>query len=119
MKALTTKKIRQHKLSTEGRPLQMLTCYDFQNAKMLNETDLDLVLVGDSLGNVILGYDTTIEVTLEDMITFGSAVKRGAQNKFVVVDLPFGTYTYLEQAIESAITLFRKTKKENQSKYQV
>ena len=90
----------------------MLTCYDYQNAKMLNETELDMILVGDSLGNVILGYDTTIEVTLEDMITFGSAVKRGAPDKFVVVDLPFGTYSYFEQALESAIKLFRKTNAE-------
>lgn len=90
----------------------MLTCYDYQSACMLNETDIDLLLVGDSLGNVILGYDTTIEVTLNDMITFGAAVKRGAQEKFVVVDLPFGTYSHLHQAIDSATKLFRETKAE-------
>jgi 3-methyl-2-oxobutanoate hydroxymethyltransferase len=109
MKAKTTKYFRTHKLKNSGRTLHMLTCYDYQNAKMLNETELDMILVGDSLGNIILGYETTIEVTLEDMITFGSAVKRGAPDKFVVVDLPFGTYTYFEQALDSAIKLFRKT----------
>ena len=57
----------------------MLTCYDYQTALMLNETELDLILVGDSLGNVVLGYETTVEVTLSDMITFGAAVKRGAR----------------------------------------
>ncbi len=110
MKAKTTKDFRNHKLAKKGRPLHMLTCYDYQNAKLLNETELDFILVGDSVGNVILGYETTIEVTLENMITFGSAVKRGASQKFVIVDLPFGTYNYLEQALDSATELFRKTK---------
>lgn len=90
----------------------MLTCYDFQTAKLLNETDLDLILVGDSLGNVILGYETTIEVTLQDMITFGSAVKRGAPNKFVIVDMPFGSYRSIEQGTDNAVKLFQSTKAE-------
>ncbi|MBT7611184.1 MAG: 3-methyl-2-oxobutanoate hydroxymethyltransferase [Bacteriovoracaceae bacterium] len=109
MKAQTTKYFRNYKLKNTGRSLHMLTCYDYQTARVLNETELDLILVGDSLGNVILGYETTIDVTLEDMIVFGAAVKRGAPDKFIVVDLPFGTYTYFEQALESAIKLFRKT----------
>ncbi len=110
MTKLTTRKIRAHKISKGLRPLQMLTCYDFQTAKLLNETQLDLILVGDSVGNVVLGYETTVEVTLEEMKVFGSAVKRGAIDKFVVVDLPFGTYTTVEQGLESAISLFQSTK---------
>ena len=106
MKALTLRDIRQSK----HKKLQMLTCYDFQTAQMLNETDLDMILVGDSVGNVILGYETTVDVTLEDMIVFGSAVRRGAPDKFLVVDMPFGTYGTLASGVKNAVTLFQKTR---------
>lgn len=88
----------------------MLTAYDFQTAQLLNNTDLDLILVGDSVGNVILGYETTVEVSLTEMIIFGSAVKRGAPDKFVVVDMPFGTYSSLDAGLKNSIELFQKTK---------
>ena len=113
MKKLNTRLIRKNKIKKGFKPLSMLTCYDFQTAGMLNETDLDLILVGDSVGNVVLGYETTVEVTLNDMITFGSAVKRGAKNKFVVVDLPFGTYGTLEDGVKNAMKLFQETKAES------
>ena len=74
---------------------------------MLNETELDMILVGDSLGNVILGYETTIQVTLDEMTIFSSAVKRGARSKFVVGDLPFGTYSTIKEGIGSAAHLFQ------------
>jgi 3-methyl-2-oxobutanoate hydroxymethyltransferase len=106
---LNTRTIRKAK---NTKSLNMLTAYDYQTAQLLNETELDLILVGDSLGNVILGYETTVEVTLEDMITFSSAVKRGAPNKFVVADLPFGTYATLQDGISNAIKLFQKSKVE-------
>lgn len=109
---LNTRKIKKRKLHLGKKPLSMLTCYDFQTASLMDETELDLILVGDSVGNVILGYDTTVEVTLNDMITFGSAVKRGAPNTFTVVDLPFGTYANLESGLKNAIELFQKTKAE-------
>jgi len=67
---LNTRQIRSWKKSSKGKALQMLTCYDFQTAQLLNETSLDLILVGDSLGNVILGYDTTISVSIETMSLF-------------------------------------------------
>ena len=89
--------------------MQMLTCYDYQSAQMLSQTDLDLILVGDSAGNVVLGYDETVQVSLDEMITFCGAVKRGAPNKFVVGDLPFGTYATLESALTNAIRMFQKT----------
>ncbi len=111
-KAHTTRTLRSFKRVTKNDSLQMLTCYDYQTALVLDETELDLILVGDSLGNVVLGYETTVEVTLNDMITFGSAVKRGAKNKFVVVDLPFGTYTHFDKGLEAAVELFQKTKAE-------
>ena len=112
MKKLNTRKIRDHKLAKNKRSLQMLTCYDFQTAGLLDQSELDLILVGDSVGNVILGYETTVEVSLEEMVIFCSAVKRGAPNKFVVGDLPFGSYATLEKGIDSAIQLFQKSKVE-------
>lgn len=108
MKKLNIRDIKKMKELNKSK-LQMLTCYDYQTASMLNETPLDLILVGDSLGNVILGHETTIEVTLNEMEIFGRAVKRGAQQKFVIVDLPFGTYSTLSQGIKSATYLFQKT----------
>lgn len=106
---LDTRKIRSHKLSSDKKPLQMLTCYDYQTAQLLNDTELDLILVGDSVGNVILGYDHTIQVTLETMILFSKAVKKGAPDKFVVADLPFGTYGTLKSGIQSAVRLFQES----------
>lgn len=110
MDILNTRKIKKRKLHQGKKPISMLTAYDYQTAQMLAQTDLDMLLVGDSVGNVVLGYDTTIEVTVEDMITFGAAVKRGAPNKFVVVDLPFGSYATVEKGLENSIALFQKTK---------
>jgi 3-methyl-2-oxobutanoate hydroxymethyltransferase len=109
MKKLNTRKIRSFKKSLEKRSLSMLTCYDFQTAKMLQETTLDMILVGDSLGNVILGYDTTVKVSITEMEIFSSAVKRGAENKFVIADLPFGTYNTLEDGLKNATSLFQKS----------
>ena len=106
---LNTRSIRKFKKQNGERTLHMLTCYDYQTACLLNETALDLILVGDSVGNVILGYDTTVAVTLEEMIIFASAVKRGAPDKFVVADMPFGTYSTLEQGVMNACRLMQKT----------
>jgi 3-methyl-2-oxobutanoate hydroxymethyltransferase len=89
--------------------LHVLTCYDFQTAQMLNDTELDMILVGDSLGNVILGHETTIPVQLETMILFAQAVKRGAPNKFTIVDMPFGQYALVEQGVKNAIRLFQES----------
>lgn len=108
MKKLNLRDIRKAK----HQKLQLLTCYDFQTATMLNQTDLDMILVGDSVGNVMLGYDTTVEVTLNDMETFGKAVRRGAPDKFLILDLPFGTYSTVTQGVHSATKLFQTTKAE-------
>lgn len=67
----------------------MLTAYDYPSAKQAEEAGVEIILVGDSLGMVVLGYDSTIPVTMEDMIHHSKAVRRGAKNTFVVVDLPF------------------------------
>ena len=106
---LDTRKIRALKKKSSKKALQMLTCYDFQTAQLLNDTTLDLVLVGDSVGNVVLGYDHTISVTLETMILFSTAVKRGAPDKFVIADLPFGTYPSLESGLQNSIKLFQQS----------
>lgn len=108
MKKLNLRDIRKSK----GQKLQMLTCYDYQTACLLNETDLDMILVGDSVGNVVLGYETTVEVTLEEMIIFGKAVRRGAPDKFLILDLPFGTYSSIPQGLKSATQLFKETRAE-------
>lgn len=101
--------VRDLKKSKQGH-LQMLTCYDYQTAALLNETDLEMILVGDSLGNVVLGYETTIEVTLTEMEIFGKAVRRGAPDKFLIMDMPFGSYSTVGQGVHSATKLFQSTK---------
>ena len=106
MKKLTVRDIRRSKQSK----LQVLTCYDYQTAAVLNDADLDMILVGDSLGNVVLGYDTTVEVTLEEMEIFGRAVRRGAPDKFLILDLPFGCYSTIADGIRSATRLFKNTR---------
>ena len=103
---LTTRSIKKAK---GKRTLSMLTCYDFQTANILNQTHLDMILVGDSLGNVVLGYDTTVKVSLEEMTIFASAVKRGAPNTFTVADLPFGTYGSMEMGLKNAFSLYQKS----------
>jgi len=80
------------KAKEEGRKITMLTAYDYSTAKLVDGAGIDSILVGDSLGNVILGYEDTISVTMEDMIHHGAAVARGAKNALVVIDMPFMSY---------------------------
>jgi 3-methyl-2-oxobutanoate hydroxymethyltransferase len=109
MKKLTTKHFRNYKKPQGGVPLKMLTAYDYPTARLLNESAVDMILVGDSLGNVVLGYDTTIQVTIEEMLIFSKAVRRGAPDKFLVVDLPFGTYATKNIGIKNALRVFQET----------
>jgi 3-methyl-2-oxobutanoate hydroxymethyltransferase len=80
------------KMKQTGDKIVMVTAYDFPSAKHAEQAEADMILVGDSLGMVVLGYDSTIPVTMEDMIHHAKAVRRGAGNTFVVVDLPFMSY---------------------------
>ncbi|MBE5902537.1 MAG: 3-methyl-2-oxobutanoate hydroxymethyltransferase [Lachnospiraceae bacterium] len=76
----------------EKNKITMLTCYDYSTAKLIEEAGIETVLVGDSLGQVVLGYENTISVTMEDMIHHAAAVSRGLQNTFLIVDMPFMSY---------------------------
>lgn len=76
----------------KGEKLTMLTAYDYSTAKLIDEAGVNSILVGDSLGNVVLGYEDTVSVTMEDMIHHGAAVARGVKNALVIVDMPFMSY---------------------------
>jgi 3-methyl-2-oxobutanoate hydroxymethyltransferase len=80
------------KMKENDEKIVMLTAYDYPSAKQAEEAGVDVILVGDSLGMVVLGYDSTIPVTLDDMIHHTKAVKRGAKDTFIVADMPFLTY---------------------------
>lgn len=80
------------KMKDNKEKITMLTAYDFSTAQYIDECGVDTILVGDSLGMTILGYDTTIKVTIEDMITFTKAVTNGVKRAFVVADMPFMSY---------------------------
>lgn len=80
------------KMKQNGEKITMVTAYDYPSAKAAEQAETDMILVGDSLGMVVLGYDSTVPVTIEDMIHHAKAVRRGAKNTFIVVDMPFMTY---------------------------
>lgn len=84
--------VKMKKMKADGERLSMLTAYDYPSALLAEEAGIDLILVGDSLGNVVLGYDTTLPVTIDDMVYHTRSVTRGAQNTFIVADMPFMTY---------------------------
>lgn len=85
------------------KPIAMLTAYDYSTAKLEDESGINGILVGDSLGMVMLGYDDTLKVTMEDMIHHTKAVSRGAKNALVVADLPYMSYhVSVEQAVQNA-----------------
>lgn len=79
-------------MKQQKEKITMMTAYDFPSAKQVEQAGMDMILVGDSLGMVVLGYESTVPVTLEDMIHHGKAVKRGANDTFIVIDMPFMTY---------------------------
>ncbi|MCH5297076.1 MAG: 3-methyl-2-oxobutanoate hydroxymethyltransferase [Ruminococcus sp.] len=92
-----------------GEKLTMLTAYDYTTASIMDSAGVDAILVGDSLGNVILGYDDTTAVTMEDMIHHGAAVARGAKEALVVVDMPFMSYqTSVYDAVVNAGRLVKE-----------
>lgn len=105
--ALTVPKWKAMKFA--GKPIAMLTAYDYPSAQLAEEAGVDAILVGDSLGNVVLGYDTTVPVTLEDMIYHTRAVKRGAPGTMIVTDMPFATYRLgPEETLRNAARIMRE-----------
>ncbi len=92
-----------------GEKLTMLTAYDYSTAKLIDEAGIDAILVGDSLGNVVLGYEDTLSVTVDDMIHHSAAVARGAKEALVVVDMPFMSYqTSVYDAVFNAGRLMKE-----------
>jgi len=84
----------------DGEPITWLTCYDYPTAHLQEQADIEMILVGDSLGMTMLGYDSTLPVTMDDMIRHTQAVRRGAPTAFVIGDMPYMTY---QPSIETAI----------------
>ena len=91
------------KKKEEGKPIAMLTCYDFPTAFLDEKAGVDIILVGDSLGMTMLGYNSTLPVTMDDMVRHAQAVRRGAPNTWLVVDMPYMSYQpSVETAVRSA-----------------
>lgn len=105
------KKVRIHhfaEMKARGEKITMLTAYDFPTARAFDAAGADILLVGDSLADNILGYDSTVPLTVDEMVPFVRAVSRGAEHSFVVADLPFGSYEVApEQAVESSIRMMK------------
>ncbi len=109
----TVKKVTTHVLAEmklRGEKISMLTAYDYSMAKILDHAGIDVILVGDSASNVMAGYDTTLPITLDEMIYHGASVVRAVKRALVVVDLPFGTYQgNSKEALNSAIRIMKET----------
>ena len=90
-------------MKKNGEKISMLTSYDFTFAKILDEANIDIILVGDSASNVFAGNETTVPITLDEMIYHAKSVVKAVKRALVVVDLPFGTYTDKE----NVLALFR------------
>jgi len=108
VKKITTHVLREMKL--KGEKISMLTGYDFSMAKIIDEAGIDVILVGDSASNVMAGHETTLPITLDEMIYHASSVVRAASRAFIVVDLPFGTYQgNSKMALASAIRIMKES----------
>ncbi|GGG86434.1 3-methyl-2-oxobutanoate hydroxymethyltransferase [Parapedobacter pyrenivorans] len=108
IKRITTHTIREMK--TRGEKIAMLTGYDFSMARALDDAGIDIILVGDSAANVMAGYETTVPITLEEMMMHASSVVRAAKRALVLVDLPFGTYQGdSSDALKAAVRVMKET----------
>eukprot|EP00127_Corallochytrium_limacisporum_P006051 Clim_evm19s217 gene=Clim_evmTU19s217 len=101
------------KLYKDDTPIRVMTAYDYPSALWADRAEMDIILVGDSLGMVALGYETTSEVTLDDMVHHCKAVSRGAKNAFLIGDMPFGSFQISEkETMKNAIRLVREGRME-------
>jgi 3-methyl-2-oxobutanoate hydroxymethyltransferase len=108
IKLVTTHVLYEMKLKRQK--ISMLTAYDYSMARILDEAGIDIILVGDSASNVMAGFDTTLPITLDNMIYHAASVVRGVKRALVVVDLPFGTYQgNSREALASAIRIMKET----------
>ena len=99
------------KMKAEGKKISMITAYDYTTARLVDESGIDSILVGDSLGNVMLGLGDTVSVTMEDLIHHGAAVARGTKNALVVVDMPFMSYqSSVHDAVVNAGRLMKEAR---------
>ncbi|MFD2209077.1 3-methyl-2-oxobutanoate hydroxymethyltransferase [Virgibacillus halophilus] len=98
------------KMKEKNNKLTMVTAYDYPSAKTAEKAGMDMILVGDSLGMVVLGYDSTVRVTVDDMLHHAKAARRGAPNTYLIVDMPFMSYhVSLSSSLENARRLFQET----------
>ena len=106
-KRITTKTLVEMK--KQGEKIAMLTAYDYTMAKIVDHAGIDIILVGDSASNVMAGHETTLPITLDQMIYHASSVVRAVKRALVVVDLPFGTYQAdSKEALRSAIRIMKE-----------
>ncbi len=107
-KRITTQTLQDMKVA--ATPIAMLTAYDYTSARILDAAGIDVILVGDSASNVVAGHETTLPITLDQMIYHASGVVRGVQRSLVVVDLPFGSYQgNTKEALASAIRIMKES----------
>lgn len=105
----TIPEIMGRKASAGAPKITMVTAYDYPTALIADKAGIDMLLVGDSLGMVVLGYDSTTQVTMEEMLHHSKAVKRGAKNAILIGDMPFGSYqTGTEDAIRNAVRFLKE-----------
>lgn len=99
-----------HAMKLKGEKIAMLTAYDYSFARLVDQAGIDVILVGDSASNVMAGFETTLPITLDNMIYHAASVVRGTSRALVVVDLPFGTYQGdSKEALKSAIRIMKET----------
>ena len=107
-KRVTTHSLREMK--TRNEKISMLTGYDYSMAKIIDNSGIDIILVGDSASNVMAGHETTLPITLDQIIYHASSVVRGVKRALVVVDLPFGSYqSNSGEALRSAIRIMKES----------
>ncbi|QPQ36446.1 MULTISPECIES: 3-methyl-2-oxobutanoate hydroxymethyltransferase [unclassified Lysinibacillus] len=98
------------KMKAAGEKIVMLTAYDYPSATFAEEAGVEMILVGDSLGMVVLGYSSTMPVTVADMVHHAKAVRRGAKNTFMIVDMPFGSYQgEINDTLKTAVSMMQET----------
>ncbi|MEO0405038.1 MAG: 3-methyl-2-oxobutanoate hydroxymethyltransferase [Bacteroidota bacterium] len=108
VKRVTTRTLQEMK--NNGEKIAMLTAYDYSMAKLIDAAGIDVILVGDSASNVMAGHETTLPITLDQMIYHASSVVRGVSRCLIVVDLPFGTYQgNSKEALQSAIRIMKES----------